>query len=81
MNTSMITSRETHLPLYSVNVSIFDIRLCSIDFKRIEKSFSKSIKDYETQYKSKHWFYYNDLKNGLFNIKDIQYLSRIFEIF
>ena len=44
----------------------------SNDFKRIEKSFSKSIKDYETQYKSKHWFYYNDLKNGLFNIKDIQ---------
>tara|TARA_B100000949_G_scaffold156613_1_gene137694 strand:- start:418 stop:564 length:147 start_codon:yes stop_codon:yes gene_type:complete len=32
-NTRIITSEEMHLPVYSVNVSIFDMKLSSKAFK------------------------------------------------
>ena len=42
------------------------------NFDYIEDSFQKSIINYKQEYKSKHWQYYNNKKNNLFNKKFIK---------
>ena len=39
---------------------------------RIKSSFLKSTSDYEINYKSMHWTYYNNLKEGLFNLEGLK---------